>query len=819
MRLALVLVLVLAAAGLLFFLTMPELSAPPADASDPGGGVTRSDHSGAAVEEAELTAAPRSRPATEEAPAPVPVEIDEPARRTMLGTGSLELRIVDETGRPAASARCVLVREGAAIEEGASDSRGAVRFPATGDTAFLLVAPLDRGLHVEAIELLAGTRDVHLPPGRAVAGVAVLDGGPPGEPIEMRLDWNEPSLQELGLPAKLAARVAERTDWQDRSYGVIGPNGAFRIDGLPERWSGTLSLEKAYQIEDAGGAQILGGGVYVPGPREDLVLAVRRRPALRGRVLLPGGEPAGTEGAVALSVSYADNPRGATGWQVSCDERGRFEAPLSKPEVIRVHLKVRHPDHPGEEFWFEPPPAHLDLGDLLLPATRRIRFRVEDLSGEAVPGAIATTGEGITWSEPTDAAGRSSVPARPGDVELQVSQTGYRAGKVKVPAEFAGEVLVVLEPTNHLVVRVLDSQGGPLPDISVQLSAEEGLFADPEQELTWGKSIGPGAFTQASWSDLGEEIRLQPDGRGEAGVTGLHPDHEIVLRVLPATGEALHDEVLPPRPPAGRLVREIRIDPASARPLRGIVEDEAGEPIAGARAWLTSGETRASRKSDAAGGFEFPNVQAETVRLHVTMPGYVPWHREELSVPLGGETLGIRLERGQRVEVLVIDELGVPHDALLEVWAEGYSNLFRGRTRDGRAILDALPSVPITVEASLGSLRYRRVHDPAIAELRIEVPAMGSVVAPPDLIPWETGMRFELQLRSQDGQHSVSFTPVRPQDPTAPVALGLAPVGLYEVELRRRPAWRPGMEHDRTPEKLTDGSVDVRAGTANTIRQ
>jgi protocatechuate 3,4-dioxygenase beta subunit len=392
----------------------------------------------------------------------------------------------------------------------------------------------------------------------------------------------------------------------------------------------TLALEPAVtlagRVVDAAGAPLAGAVITVaPEGRElyevfDLDRAAGRAASDGdGRFLLRGLGPAATYGLVASRPGYraARSTAAADG-------------------VIRLVLERARSAHGVAVDSQERPLAGVEV----------------TIRSAAAPGESVTA--------VTDGLGRFEVPALPADrVDLEARRAGFAPMRVPGVAIVRGSGsadlgVLVLAPGVRVEGRVADAAGRPLSEVEVWWAE-----ADRPPSRTLAGTLRP--RTPAAVSD--------EDGRfAIADLTAGRPVNVLLARpgYLPAWVAGVEA-------PSAEPVRVV-LERASG--LHGRVEDEAGEPVPGARVRLRSAgpppgtvgveprraENAADLRADRDGAFTFAEIAPGGVTLEAWAEGFLPLEPVELQVPPNEEVRDVRLilDRGASVSGWIATPGGEP---------------------------------------------------------------------------------------------------------------------------------------------------------------
>lgn len=462
---------------------------------------------------------------------------------------------------------------------------------------------LVRGLPVEG--------QVLDPDGRGVEGAAICW---PGRELE-GLRWGLGSWADAGSEA----------------LAVSGPEGRFRIGGLPpgEHW--VLCARKEPWIGEHGEAFALRPGI----PQPPLVLRLVRPAVLAGRVVDAAGAPvAGAEvSAYSRGEGEYDEPDASPRTWSGADGSFRLEGtPLGAVSVYA------HADDHGygdvEVEGLEPGSTRGDLrltlepsataevsGVLVLPSGLPARGKPLRLHSQDHPyESVETRGDGTFVGH---------APAGP--VSVKRKDTGAELAAVTAPAS---GLRLVYEPlaTAQQVLEglIVDPDGRPVPCCEVRITREEprgGGSTFSSYDVT---NVANGYFRRA----------LDP------------PPPPLVLEVLHAQdGAGRPLNLRPARLTLAELpAAPLRIVLEPGAELRGRVVDEEGRGVEDARV----GVGLVVARTDASGRFALGGLEDEEVSVSV-LPS-PPWARpEDRSATPGGEELAFVLTRGLALAGQVLD--------------------------------------------------------------------------------------------------------------------------------------------------------------------
>jgi len=766
---------------------------------EPGGGL-RLGGSRATPATLEPGAAPAL--AAEDEPAARPGE--DPARESVaaagVGTAAAVLVLLDPDGRALGDTRCVLFERGRVLQSGATDGAGELALEAReSEGAGLLVLATGWAPQVLEPRLEPGRHELRLARGAAVAGRIVVDGRAPTEPLALKLRADHPLIL---LEAASGLTWGEIEVGGDRAsiieLGTDG-EGAFRFQGLPADWSGTLAWPRHLWLKErALAADRWFTSVALAAPAEGLRVELTEPARLAGRVVdVPGGAPVSHAG-VDPALVFADGTTSRRFIDVTfADAEGRFRVLLANPSLRGGTLAISS----GGEFRqivldpLEVRGEH-DLGDLALHPARgglTLQLAIEDASGTAVAGAVATIPDGgARPSAPSDESGRTRLEGlSPGPATLRVVALGFQVHEAAISVAADDELCVTLRRTNRLEIRLLTAEGESARGVRALLSAEEHPL---ESEERWGETYaaaGGSRFEVASDDEEGVTLAISAGRAGRVVLCGVKVGLPLELEVASLFGAILQSAAIDPLGAEEERRLEVRLE-AVPRPFQGRVLDDQGRPLADATVGISyrvssSSSGILSKGTDGEGNFLFEGIYAERLAVTVEKPGHASFHDEQLEVPADGSPVEFRLGAGYEVRVITADEKGRTVAAMAHVRLASGAFVFAEVLEEGLCVLRGLPGEEVTIEVTVNQKTYARSHDPLDPELRVTVPAAGAVEAlvrlPAGL---EQGAVHYVHLLPAGGDGAMRWEQISSgvTEPTPITFRGVLP-GRYEGVVRR----------------------------------
>jgi hypothetical protein len=184
------------------------------------------------------------------------------------------------------------------------------------------------------------------------------------------------------------------------------------------------------------------------------------------------------------------------------------------------------------------------------------------------------------------------------------------------------------------------------------------------------------------------------------------------------------------------------------------VRDELGLALAEASVEFLQGSRNrpqsVGRRSDGDGMFEFSGLSQASGMLRVRKTGFAPLTVPDFQIPADGTLVVLRLDRGLRLVLSVVDERGRPirADSLrLEMPGE---RAVQGRRSDDAWQFSNLPRTSMSGVASVGNREFRQAIEPLNGDQEFRVPAQGGLELTLRLQPASQFLPLRLNLRARD---------------------------------------------------------------------
>lgn len=601
-----------------------------------------------------------------------------------ISTPAFELRVRQADGSPQPAAN-VWVWCGEDVQHCAADEHGVVRVDARPDAGgVFVVAPSMAGV-VERFSTMSGTHELTVGGGATLGVRFVMPDGTPARQLDVRVRTQSDSVE---LPERVAdslfeAYPAPRNRFTNVAAGRTDDLGSLRVTGLRHGQRLTLQLppESIFLLPDEspGFLPELGNALALTAPRTGLIVALRRMPTARGRVVWEDGSPVAGARVLTLATIQGSSQAGSS----IADSDGAFEVglvPSNRHDLddvssVKILWHCLTPYAPSRErsFDVEAIRQNPDLGDLVLQRPHQLHFRAVTPKGDPVAGAIAGR-TGIC--SPTDADGRGFVWV---GEELPEAFCCAAPGTMVARQPVAhlhgpdDPLVFVLPPTNLIEVQV-HGLGPDIGGVTLWATGSEPAFLSARRfrgkTVPWLPSEVHDVVGPSDWTGGGSDgARLGIDGEGHAEVRAVIPGVSITFQLTFSDNSRIdgqHHRLLLaektiPSPPPGESLRVDLDVTAPTIELRGIVTDGV-QPVPEATVQLQrrSDWEFASVETDQEGRFSITTfATAAEIEVQASKRGFA-LARQKLTTDQSVAGLVFALEPSFDLVVRLVDPDGAP---------------------------------------------------------------------------------------------------------------------------------------------------------------
>lgn len=643
----------------------------------------------------------------------------------------------------------------------------------------------------------------------SVVGKVFVNGLAPEESIDLsvRCDGTDGGL--AGPPPELATL---------RGYNGFGGNpiftihtkktGEFRIDGINERWSGSITPGHGYALKD--GLE----EVDVPRPQQDLVIELTRTPAITGRLVDHATlQPV----SAARGVCDLFGPTESTTMEVLCNDGGRFRITLPSPSVERAQITFRVDGIGQCTTLIGPVPDEgIELGDLLLNPARDIFFQIRKEDGKGLSGATAKVPDATgAESQPTGEDGQGVLRGLP----VYTQSIMFRAAGYEPIEHIVGPdqgiiqdpITVTLWRLPSLRVAIKDPTGTSMSDVNVVVISpdtipfigDKGKSRDVQQ-VDIGASLPSNKKLQGGDS-TSLRLEYQVDGSGIVFIPAFMPDTAFEVRVEDRASSVLETRIITPNMLNPWCDLEFIIAAPSCE-LQVIVKDSHGLAVPRTTILRRDGSARLA-VTNSEGAASIGPLYGPSANLFISKQGFAPTLLNDVALYPPIVRAEVILNAGVTVQLRVHDGSGTP--AVIENVRVRYGEVWVGKlvASDGHSEIQDLPEAPVEIWLLVGGLWLSRQHEVGSTVEDIVIPPFGSVVIqlPHKPAAYETQLRLvskerpEIALRKslESGQEHIRF----------PVVFA----GTYEVVANR-------VVDDQTTRSETIQELTVEPGAEAVVR-
>ena len=491
--------------------------------------------------------------------------------------------------------------------------------------------------------------------------------------------WFRGSLRivkgELPVPPRLEATVVPdgRNISGQVSVALDARELSFAIPADTVKASCRLHLPSfMIPVQVLGAAQLDSFDISFPAPADGVIIEVEVLPHAGVQFLHdPSGQPlAGAEAWTELR----DGQGSSSTWDSRLDADGMlffdFKHLADFDTANTITFSVARPPDVGSSS-----SPDFDTADLpLLPkpivlrfaSSKQLHFLVQDTRGKPIAGAVITVG-GLGETEPSGADGKiTALQSAPAAESLDIRANGFVSARLPVTPAAATEQLVVLTSASWI-----ELVGHQVPPGGwAELDAEFKFDGRTDASALFGERFQPGRIRESAGgssssknrTDLRFLIRTSFSPEGRVVLDGIYSDVPATVTVS-FHGQTFLVQRVPLQPGDGAHRIELLPLPEFT-PLRGIVVDASGAPLAGAHVRSSSGgNATGSAMSNAKGEFDLGVLPAgTTVQLGFTKAGYGRQQIEFTGRAGDAQSVGVvTLPAPQPAIVLLVTPDGVPY--------------------------------------------------------------------------------------------------------------------------------------------------------------
>ncbi|MCB9879203.1 MAG: sigma-70 family RNA polymerase sigma factor [Planctomycetes bacterium] len=677
------------------------------------------------------------------------------------------VRVVDEAGRAAPGVTAMALAQGRLLSRSVSDDAGLVAAPPPGTEELLLAA---EGAMPSVWPWPVATRRLVFAAGARLAGTATM---PAGSATTLHLHHDRIGQWAARVSDDALEVLQELGITPDRIVVPLAGDGAFAIRGLPDSWSGRITLADGWTVRGPRGVERggVGSSLILFEPREDLRLEAIPPVFVRGCLTCAGAPVAGLPVQAVWWSSF-----GTAAANAVSDVDGRFELGVGRSleqAGSRIRLIVAAPGGGTileQELALGADSEQIEIGTFELGAPLCVRVRDRDGRPIAAARVAVPAADGALLRGETDDAGVLRFAFRPRNADhVAVQARGFRTGAA--PLEDAAEVTVTLMAGNGLDVVIVARPGDPTRGLRLCVEADRVPFALDESS--------PRAESSEPFRSFAD-----PHADGRVELPSLVPGVMLHLGVCDALGRvvARQDVVAPNGSRIG--VVELRV-PEPLYELRGCVRSEDGRPVANADVRLECDDHVAVARSGIDGCFAFGAAQATpcTGRLIVDHPLFASFTRATTVQP-GGEALALTLRPARVLRVRVLRPGGAAVRGCHVEAASQDGGLLRAAARGENYYFDRMDPGGGAVTAYVGGRAFATRCAPGQDVVDVHVPELGQLLVDASTARVTEPMRLAVQIQATDADGRAQVYPLGQVGAPAGgrLQLDLLP-GAYEVQL------------------------------------
>jgi hypothetical protein len=534
---------------------------------------------------------------------------------TPLGADA-EVRVLvrDAEARPLAGARVWLcdstwsddaVNEHVAFAAARTGDEGVARFaaPVAALDTIVVLANGRRPVQL-ARSIPSGEQEVVIGQQLSITGIVIVDGGRPGEPIELVARCG--SSEGVWCDAARTA-LAPFDPTEAAASAIADAAGRFAFFGLPTQVE--CEITPLTRVFKKPGTDRTEPAVKATPLAIEVALELARVPVIRGRCVLPQGTPAQGREQVSIWPRFVRS-NGWSEWHTPrCKLGEQFAVAVFDSGLVSTIVDFRFGrsrESPVVATRTVPCPfagVH-DLGDVVVddPSTER-ELQIVDRDGAPIAGAcVLSLGK---LSAPASVDGRIRVIVGPGPAKLVAGAKGYRIRTIHVAEASPQPLQIVLEPANRLRIEAHAAAGVQLGPLKISLGFTELPHDDDVSDRIDVSELRGAKVRQ--WSATGGglvEFSFDMLSTGELELFDLPAALEFTVQLCDRFGHPIDARRVRMGVDERRDVRFVVSQPA--RRLAGRVVDSDGHPLRGVKVYV--GSVFHDLRSDADGRFDVDGV-------------------------------------------------------------------------------------------------------------------------------------------------------------------------------------------------------------------
>ncbi|HPF14692.1 MAG TPA: carboxypeptidase-like regulatory domain-containing protein, partial [Planctomycetota bacterium] len=570
-----------------------------------------------------------------------------------------QVRFLEPNREPIVGMRVVLDDGSPTLPVATTNARGEVTFSTTLQKGTLYARRDNSFLQRLEVNLVAARVDAILPwnaelTGRVLAGSGDQAGSLAMPDLQLRVDSDVQLWGGEAVPQTVLAHFEHPNYVQVTSDA----EGFFRVQNLPQEWSGKLWLPEGVAVQGASRRDEAGRYVYFREPSHHAMVLVQRLPRLVGRLVgLDGlGSP---RAQVRCWVDGATDPLVAV-----TGPAGGFELLLDSDGHLGLRLEAVSADglqqadlaFAGNEI-----PSGFALGDVVLASTLRLGFRAIDPKGDPIFGARGLYQGQLLHGTPTDDEGWGEAILPPAAQDCWIVAPGFQPKEISLGGALEKRTVDLL-PATELTLQVLDADTLSMPGATLRVSCGERLFAygEPFQPASLDLQAMTGTFVATGQGRDLPYAEFRANDQGQLRLLGVVAGAPLWVEVVDKLGMPLHQHRVAALSPSEQRTEQVLV-PRKLREFHGIVRDRADNVLVGVQVDLVDSEGKqVSAVSGLDGYVHFQDLSGDHYAVRIDKRGFVAQEIPDfaLSGRMGSspETpAAFVLERGADVAVLVVD--------------------------------------------------------------------------------------------------------------------------------------------------------------------
>lgn len=551
-----------------------------------------------------------------------------------------------------------------------TDHEGIAEFSQTPQHGHKIVAVAQGYLATIAdVETSLGNQLIQLASNVAISGTVLVDGHPPRTSVRVMMTGFRNPLADAA--PSIRRFVSEFGCGDEGMEHLVETDGCFSFRGLAAGTLVTLEFPSWYRLRTD---PLALPHVEVITPRTGLIVELESIPSISGKPVEAVTQEMAVSGDSSLNVKFSiyggrDQTLLRSG-RIPCRVGQVFRIPYEEHNVTGAELSLWNSDRTlfarreaAGDF-----SRGRDLGDIPRESLVMVRLSVFGISGIPVPDARGEVSGHV--SEKTGVNGMVHFPVPGTEKFMRVGAPGYEIQKVALDLHKSTAVAVNLQTANSLSIEVRQRDGSIPSGFEVRVDFDRPMLENAVEHFPEFADVKGTRNSGASFGGERHSLFYPVGDSGKVVISNITPLESFSIELLDRHFHILRQDRLSLSQNEKRSINWTL--PTRGRSIRGIVIDEHGQPLQGARirvgskwwsAIMTAGD----------GSFSLDDIYEAHPRVRISLDDYAVLEDQEIDLSDGDLMRTYQMTRARTLWIKVLDRDGKPHDVdNLSVSCEGH---------------------------------------------------------------------------------------------------------------------------------------------------